>query len=149
MGRRYDDDDDDFASVRRRVRRRDESLQRLQAPAISMGVVAVFSLVVFLGCIPIDLALAFTLPPRPGEPADAEVMRSMGRASISVILIALHALIAAGAYFMYKGKLYPLALTGAIIASIPCCSPCYFLGMPFGIWALVVLFDAEVQRAFQ
>jgi hypothetical protein len=73
----------------------------------------------------------------------------MGRAMASVVLIAFDALIAVGAYFMYKGKLYPLAMTAAVLSSIPCCSPCYFLGMPFGIWALVVLFDTEVQQAFR
>ena len=41
-----------------------------------------------------------------------------------------------------------LAMTAAILAMIPCFSPCCLLGLPFGIWALVVLSKPEVQSQF-
>jgi hypothetical protein len=31
---------------------------------------------------------------------------------------------------------------------IPCISPCCLLGLPIGIWALVVLLKPEVKAAF-
>ena len=40
-----------------------------------------------------------------------------------------------------------MAMTGAITALIPC-SVCCLLTLPFGIWALVVLNDEQVKRAF-
>jgi hypothetical protein len=46
---------------------------------------------------------------------------------------------------------YGLSVTGAIVAAIPCLSiascPC-FLGLIFGIWALVVLLNPDVKNAF-
>jgi hypothetical protein len=43
---------------------------------------------------------------------------------------------------------YGFALTGAIVAMVPC-SGCCLLGLPFGIWALVVLSDSSVKEAFR
>jgi hypothetical protein len=45
---------------------------------------------------------------------------------------------------------YGLALTGSILAAIPCisCSSCFGLGEVAGIWALVVLIDPSVRMAF-
>jgi hypothetical protein len=34
------------------------------------------------------------------------------------------------------------------MALIPCLGPCYILGIPAGIWALVVLARPEVREAF-
>ncbi|HOM18958.1 MAG TPA: hypothetical protein PLQ00_16625 [Thermoguttaceae bacterium] len=44
---------------------------------------------------------------------------------------------------------YPLAMTAALLAVIPCTSPCCVLSMPFGLWALVVLTDPAVKAAFR
>ena len=56
-------------------------------------------------------------------------------------------LVIVGAVKMKNLKSYGLAMTAAIIAIIPC-SPCCLLGLPFGIWALVVLNDENVKAAF-
>ena len=32
---------------------------------------------------------------------------------------------------------------------IPCCGPCLVLGIPFGIWALVLLNDSRIRPHFQ
>jgi hypothetical protein len=50
---------------------------------------------------------------------------------------------------MKKLESYSFAMAAAIIAMIPCISPCCLLGLPFGIWALVVLGDGSVKAAFQ
>ena len=44
---------------------------------------------------------------------------------------------------------YRLAMVVSILALAPCISPCCLLGLPFGIWALVVLNKPEVKSAFQ
>lgn len=43
---------------------------------------------------------------------------------------------------------YAIAMTGSILAVIPCLSPCFILGIPFGIWALVVINQPDVREAF-
>jgi phage FluMu protein Com len=44
---------------------------------------------------------------------------------------------------------YPLVLTAAILATVPCIGACCLLEVPFGIWALIVLSDKEVSQAFR
>ena len=44
---------------------------------------------------------------------------------------------------------YSFAMAASIIAMIPCIGPCCLLGIPFGIWSIVVLGDAQVKAAFR
>lgn len=37
----------------------------------------------------------------------------------------------------------------SILSMVPCVSPCCLLGLPVGIWALVVLNTPEVKQAFR
>ena len=41
-----------------------------------------------------------------------------------------------------------LCVTASILAMIPCISPCCIVGLPIGIWCLVVLMRPEVKDAF-
>ncbi|MBM3850567.1 MAG: DUF4339 domain-containing protein [Verrucomicrobia bacterium] len=50
---------------------------------------------------------------------------------------------------MLQRKSYGLVMAGVILTTIPCVSPCCCLGLPFGIWALVVLSNTEVKAAFR
>jgi hypothetical protein len=43
---------------------------------------------------------------------------------------------------------YGLAMAGAILALIPCTNSCCFIGLPVGLWAVVVLANADVKAAF-
>ena len=39
-------------------------------------------------------------------------------------------------------------MTASILAVVPCVSPCCLVGLPIGIWALVVLSKPEVKSQF-
>ena len=52
-----------------------------------------------------------------------------------------------GGIAMPKCKSHGLAVAAAIVAVIPI-HPAFWIGLPFGIWALVVLSRPEIQRAF-
>ncbi len=41
-----------------------------------------------------------------------------------------------------------LAMAASILAMIPCISPCCIIGLPIGIWCLVVLTKPEIKAAF-
>jgi len=41
------------------------------------------------------------------------------------------------------------AMAAAVIAMVPCLSPCCPLGLIFGIWAIVAMSDPEVKAAFE
>ncbi len=64
-----------------------------------------------------------------------------------VIGLAAMGLIFFGAMKMKALESYGLAMTAAILSMIPCFTVCC-LGIPFGIWALVVLLNDEVKSAF-
>jgi len=43
---------------------------------------------------------------------------------------------------------YGLCMAASILAIIPCISPCCIIGLPIGIWCLVVLTRPDVKAAF-
>jgi hypothetical protein len=58
-------------------------------------------------------------------------------------------LIAVGGAKMAFMESYSMARIGAILACIPLISPFVVWGIPFGIWALIVLSDPKVKAAFE
>jgi hypothetical protein len=58
-------------------------------------------------------------------------------------------LITLGAFKLKNLQSYTFAYTMSILAMIPCFSPCCLLGLPFGIWALVVLSKPEIKAQFR
>jgi hypothetical protein len=54
-----------------------------------------------------------------------------------------------GAVNMLKGRKYSSAKMAAILAMIPATSCCFILGIPFGVWALIVLSKPEVKAFFE
>lgn len=82
-------------------------------------------------------------------------MGSMIGSGITVVLafmgLAVNLFILYGAMQMKGLKNYNLAIGAAIAAVIPCFSscPCCFVGIGFGIWAIIVLIKPDVKAAFQ
>lgn len=87
------------------------------------------------------------LQPGPGNGPDLAGARMIGGIVGGIIGLTMDLLVIVGAYNMHTLKSHSLAMTGAIVACIPCCV-CLVLGMPFGIWSLVVLNDSDVKAAF-
>jgi hypothetical protein len=71
-----------------------------------------------------------------------------GGAAYDGVLLLASVLVLFGAIQMLKLRSYGLAMTGSILSLIPCISPCCILGIPFGIWSLIVLLRPEVKQAF-
>lgn len=69
--------------------------------------------------------------------------------AVNVLELLVGVLIIYGAIRMKNLQSYTLAMTSAILAIVPCLSPCCCIGLPIGIWALVVLLDNAVKPAFQ
>jgi hypothetical protein len=63
--------------------------------------------------------------------------------------LAVTILMIVGGLRMRQLQGYGLAMTASILAWIPCTSPCCIVSIPFGIWAFVVLLDADVKQAFR
>lgn len=73
--------------------------------------------------------------------------RKIGR-HIGPVLMGMGVLIIAGSIQMLRRRGYGLAMTASVVAMLPC-SPSCILGLPFGIWSLVVLNRPEVRDAFR
>jgi hypothetical protein len=63
--------------------------------------------------------------------------------------VALNLLTALGAVMMMRLRGYGLAVLGSILALNPLNTPCCLLEVPFGLWALIVLLNGDVRRAFR
>jgi hypothetical protein len=77
----------------------------------------------------------------------AEASSGVGSKLFSLISLGYNAFIIFGAIKMRQLQNFGLAMAAAILAIVPC-SGCYCLGIPFGIWALVVLNKPEVKASF-
>ena len=86
----------------------------------------------------------------PPEQAEFAQLGNVGGMVIDILFVFRDIFLIFAATRMLAGSSYSLAFAGAVIAVIPCVgSPCCILGIPFGIWALVVLNDPAVKAAFR
>jgi hypothetical protein len=65
-----------------------------------------------------------------------------------VIAIACGVVVLLAAMKMKNLQSWVFSVIGAVLAAIPCFSPCCCLGLPVGIWALIVLMNKDVKAAF-
>jgi hypothetical protein len=125
----------------------------VKAPAIALLVVSLIAIAVgILGLV----GDAILLTSGAVERLEAMNNRSVSpqttimiRTAWGIILLVASAYVCYGALKMMKLKNYGTARFAAIIAMIPLVSPCCLLGIPFGIWAFVVLGKPHVRDAFQ
>jgi hypothetical protein len=85
-------------------------------------------------------------------PEQLKTKAVMQSAIFTAILLVTGLVPLIGGIRMRALRSYGLAMTGAIIAAIPCLSPASCpcgLGLIFGIWALVVLLSPDVKAAFR
>ncbi len=66
----------------------------------------------------------------------------------SFIGIVVAAFIIYAALKMKELSQYGLCMAASILAMIPCISPCCVIGLPIGIWCLIVLSRPEIKTAF-
>ena len=84
-----------------------------------------------------------------GNNPEAAAMGNYMGMGFDWVAIFLQVVVIAGAFQMLKGRNFGLAMAAAIISVIPCCSSCCIIGIPFGIWALIVLNDPQVKASFR
>ncbi len=151
----YEDDDDLYDLPRRRGRRpsRDFALSRVSGPANGLMAVGIIGIILCVlnaagGIANIGGAAAGGGGAR-GRGGPAFIAgNAAGNVVGSVIGLATSIVVIIGAQKMKNLESYGLAKTAAIIAIIPCISPCCILGIIFGIQALNALNDPQVKVAF-
>lgn len=147
------DDDGHSDRPKRRKKKSSNAGGRTLGPAIGLYVTAGVHFLIILAMSIVRLS---SPPVPPAVPVGANEAQAnahkmgyyIGYYGVSIVMPLYELFILAGAFCLHTRKSYAMALMACIFCSIPCCSPLLILGMPFGIWGLVVLFDEDVKRAF-
>lgn len=136
---RNDNDDDEIPNPLKgsRQRRRDRIRRNRDSdtsayPAIAMYVLSALNLAFW-----VFLVIVLAVMPEEEQEPDHAVMVGF-YAVVGVLQLIVDGLICMGAYNLQTKQSKGLAIMGAVLCCIPCCSPLGLLGVPFGIWALVV-----------
>src|ERR1051325_2225971 len=114
---------------------------QVKGPAIFLVVVGAIGIVLqILGLLMnlLGIGLAAAGGGGGGGATGFAMMRGGIGAVLSVVEILVGVVIVVGAMKMQKLQNYNLAMAAAVIAMIPCVSPCCLIGLPAGIWAIVI-----------
>lgn len=126
--------------------------EKVNAPAIGLMVTAIIGMLFQLVNILLQILGVGMGALGGGQGPGADQMMSMLSGGLGIVFgligLAIGAVILFGAMKMRKLESYGLSMAAAILAMIPCLSPCCILGLPLGIWALVVLMKPEVKQSF-
>lgn len=120
--------------------------------AIAFGLVSIVSTLATSGSS--DWVLNFINDPALKEQMREAMQRSEKNTLMNygwpVVIIIANAFVIFGAIQTRALKSYPLALSAAIVAAIPCMftSCCCVFSMPAGIWTIVVLMKSGVREQF-
>ena len=131
---------------------RTRAKELVSGPAIGLMVTGGLGIATNSLSIIIHLVRTASPPPPPGIPPELAHFIQMMNGPVGTIAcvfgLGMSVLVLFGALQMQRLASRGLALTTAIVAMVPCFSPCCILGLPIGIWALVVLGKPEVQAQF-
>lgn len=134
---------------------RAHAASRVTGPAIALMVLGVFGIVIYaaslikLGVLGLDAVMPAELRKMPevaAMPQESLVAGFVLGVSFSLVV---NILLLLGGLSMKNLGSYAMAMVGVIIGLVPCMSPCCPLPLPFAIWALVVMCDPTVRRAFR
>jgi len=132
----------------------------VNGPGIAMLIVGIiYALVAILGVLGNLLGWGINTfnwgPKGAGDlpPEVARMMQSMGGAVgviIAIVQLALSGFVILGSVKLRKLESYGVVMVATIISMLPCFTPscCCVIGLPLGIWTLVVLSKPEVKSAF-
>jgi|ERR1044071_6194963 hypothetical protein len=122
--------------------------EQVNGPAIGLIIVAILHFLLALGSAVFRRAAVSLLASRQMGNEDFSRMFSGTMTVVSLIVgLLIAGIILLGGIKMKRLESYGLAMTGSIVALLPC-SLCCVAGLPIGIWALVVLSKPEVKSAF-
>jgi len=123
--------------------------EQVAGPAIGLMITAGLGFLVQAASLFMNLFGASILASQAqGNEALAHMFSGAAGAVIAGLAMIVAIVIFMGAAKMKKLQSHGFAVTASVIAMLPCVSPCCLIGLPIGIWALVVLNKPEVKAAF-
>ncbi len=95
--------------------------------------------------------LLFQVEKMPADPAELSgfVVGTVIGYGAALLTLVASPLVIYGSVRMMKVEAYRMSVAAAILSVIPFTSCCFVLGIPFGIWALTVLYRRETRELFE
>ncbi|MCC6179361.1 MAG: hypothetical protein IT305_28980 [Chloroflexi bacterium] len=124
---------------------------RVSAPAVGLIVTGALGAVTSLGLAVVAAVggVAAFVGSAAAETFPVEALPGVAAFGIVVLIGLVASLFTVYAGFQMRSlRGWGMSLAGAIVAAVPCLSPCCILGLPIGIWAILVLIDEPVKQAF-
>jgi predicted Zn finger-like uncharacterized protein len=132
-------------------RARERAKGRVMLPAIFLMIAAILGIL----ADGFQVVYAFT-PAPPVDPKLPEFFREMQKGAhepqaivMGIVGVVYCAIIIFACVQMMGLRMWGFALAGTIMSMINLCNGCCCLGLPFGVWALIILLDQEVKGAFR
>ena len=119
---------------------------RARWPAAGLAVTSLISLVAMTASIAFSAWLLAS--GRAGTDGLTSPAGVQFRIAWELAVVACNVAVLGGAIQMARLRSHALAMAACCIAIVPCCGPCLVLGIPFGVWGLVVLRDPAVRASF-
>lgn len=119
---------------------------KLKGPAICLIVVAIRWILFGLFIIIANLSMEQEPFEFGGQVVEPNPVMAM---IFWLVVVICNGVIIFGSVQMLRMSADPLAMAASIMSLVPCLSPCCLLGIPFGIWALVVLMNSDVKASFR
>jgi hypothetical protein len=129
------------------------AMQKVNGPAIGLMATAGIGILYQLLMIVLNmLGTGINMASMAGQSGTPEGMANMMSGTLGIVA-GVVAILVGGVVFFGATKMralqnWPLAIAASVLAIVPCLSPCCCIGIPVGIWALVVLFDSNVKASF-
>ena len=125
--------------------------EQVRGPAVGLIVTAILGFLAQVAALVMNVLGVSLGAMQKQVPTEAWVNMFSGTLGVvgSVLGMAVSVIILYGGLKMMKLKNHGWAIAASILALAPCISPCCLVGLPIGIWALVVLAKPEVKAAFQ
>ncbi len=140
----------------------ERAARMVKAPAILLIIISLLGMIftiVGLATMPAMLAWAQTVLENSGAQVPGQWLtgiktaRAQGLGVMDYLkaglTLAIFAIVMVGAVRMMKLENWGLALAAALGIMLPCTCPCCVVGLPIGIWAIIVLSNPEVKQAFR
>jgi hypothetical protein len=133
---------------------REAALKAVKGPAIALIVTASLGVVLYLIAgfarlfgHPMDPEMLSRFPPEMRSWIQQSQQGSLN-GLLNLAVAAINGFVLLGAIKMLRLQSYGLCFAACIVAMLPCMNCCCILGLPFGIWGLIVLNKTEVKSQF-
>ena len=132
-----------------------DALNQANGPAIGLMILggidiaqSVLGLLVDLGVVSWGLSNRMNLGQAGGVPQWVLGMSGLIAGIVRLFQLSVGIYLIYGGQKMKKLESRSACLTAGVLAVLPCLSPCCFIGIPVGIWALVILNQPAVKEQF-